>query len=215
MGRGGQYGFISAGGGTWFTNTLKLLKPGGRIWVKVPGAGFVGVGRVKGFSTPLTEFSINVGGQEFPASEILADGQAKATADSLGLLVGHGIAVALDGSVYSHWIPYVDPALLRCMSLALLPVPLKTLSVTIRDVLEVAPKDLDRRMRSVLDALMRERGFLRYSSHVAQVGRVRFVEVHILVPADFASRPPGPVDDIRWEIAAWRLRGRKLGLPWI
>ena len=31
-----KYGFISAGGGTWFTNTLKLLKPGDRIWVKIP-----------------------------------------------------------------------------------------------------------------------------------------------------------------------------------
>jgi hypothetical protein len=47
-----KYGFLSAGGGTWFTNTLKLLKPGDRIWVKIPGDGYVGVGRVTGFSTP-------------------------------------------------------------------------------------------------------------------------------------------------------------------
>ena len=42
-----EYGFISAGGGTWYTQTLKLLSPGDRIWVKIPGTGYVGVGRVQ------------------------------------------------------------------------------------------------------------------------------------------------------------------------
>ena len=121
---------------------------------------------------------------------------------SLALLVAYGIAVVLEGSTYSDWVPYVDPAVLLGMSLALLPVPLKTLFAAIRDVMEVAPQDLDQRVRSVLDALMRERGFLRYSSHVAQVGRVRFVEIHILVPTDFRVETVQAVDDIRREIAA-------------
>jgi predicted Co/Zn/Cd cation transporter (cation efflux family) len=121
---------------------------------------------------------------------------------SLALLVAYGIAVTLDGSAYSHWVPYVDPAVLLCMSLALLPIPLKTLLAAIRDVMEVAPKDLDQRVRSVLDALVRERGFVRYSSHVAQAGRVQFIEIHILVPADFRVETVQAVDDIRREIAA-------------
>lgn len=120
---------------------------------------------------------------------------------SLALLAAYGIAVALEGSAYNHWVPYVDPAVLLCMSLALLPIPLKTLFATIKDVLELAPKDLDRRVRSILDTLTRERGFLRYTSHVAQVGRVRFVEIHILVPADFRVETVQAVDDIRREIA--------------
>jgi cation diffusion facilitator family transporter len=101
---------------------------------------------------------------------------------SLALVTAYSIALALDRSAYSHWVPFVDPAVLLGMSLALLPIPLKTLFAAIRDVLEVAPNDLDQRVRSVLDSLMWERGFLRYSSHVAQVGRVRFIEIHILVP---------------------------------
>jgi hypothetical protein len=32
-----QYGFISAGGGAWYSRTLQLLNPGNRVWVKVPG----------------------------------------------------------------------------------------------------------------------------------------------------------------------------------
>lgn len=42
------YGFVSAGGGAWYSRTLSLLEPGGRIWVNVPKTGYVGVGIVKG-----------------------------------------------------------------------------------------------------------------------------------------------------------------------
>jgi len=43
-----QYGFICGGGGVWYSRTLRLLSPGDRVWVKVPDAGFVGVGRATG-----------------------------------------------------------------------------------------------------------------------------------------------------------------------
>jgi cation diffusion facilitator family transporter len=120
---------------------------------------------------------------------------------SLTLVAAYAIALVLARSDYSHLVPFVDPAVLLCMSLALLPIPLKTLFAAIRDVLEVAPNDLDQRVRSVLDSLMRERGFLRYSSHVARVGRVRFIEIHILVPPDFRVETVQAVDDMRREVA--------------
>ncbi len=41
-----KYGFISAGGGSWYTKTLSLLSPGDRIWVNIPHTGYVGVGIV-------------------------------------------------------------------------------------------------------------------------------------------------------------------------
>jgi len=43
-----NYGFFSAGGGQWFSRTLNLLEPGKRIWVNIPGTGYVGVGTVDG-----------------------------------------------------------------------------------------------------------------------------------------------------------------------
>ncbi len=42
-----KYGFISAGGGSWYSNTLKLLHVGDRIWVNIPHVGYVGVGIVR------------------------------------------------------------------------------------------------------------------------------------------------------------------------
>jgi hypothetical protein len=66
-----EYGFISAGGGSWYSNTLNLLKAGDRIWVKAPGYGFVGVGRVKGPAEPATDFKIKVDGRERPVLDAL------------------------------------------------------------------------------------------------------------------------------------------------
>lgn len=41
-----KYGFISAGGGTWYSQTLSYLRPGDRVWINIPGIGYVGVGKV-------------------------------------------------------------------------------------------------------------------------------------------------------------------------
>jgi hypothetical protein len=62
-----RYGFISGGGGTWYSNSLRMLAPGDRVWVKIPGAGFVGVGRVTGTRVAAKEFRID----ERPALDVL------------------------------------------------------------------------------------------------------------------------------------------------
>ncbi len=41
-----KYGFIYAGGGSWYTKTLSLLSLGDRVWVNIPHTGYVGVGIV-------------------------------------------------------------------------------------------------------------------------------------------------------------------------
>jgi hypothetical protein len=69
-----KYGFISAGGGLWYTKTLQLLDSGDRVWVKAPGYGFVGVCRVKGQSEPAATFRVKTSKGEKPALEVLKDG---------------------------------------------------------------------------------------------------------------------------------------------
>ena len=63
-----KYGFIPAGGGSWYTNTLKSLSPGDRVWVNVPGpTGYVGVGVVEEAAVPIDEFQVHDGaGGEAP-----------------------------------------------------------------------------------------------------------------------------------------------------
>lgn len=51
-----EHGFISAGGGRWYSKTLFMLKPGDRIWVNTPGVGYVGVATVTGHAIIADEF---------------------------------------------------------------------------------------------------------------------------------------------------------------
>ncbi len=64
-----EFGFICGGGGAWYSRTLQLLNPGDRVWVKVPGAGFVGVGRVTGRSQPASTFKVVTPNGEVPVLE--------------------------------------------------------------------------------------------------------------------------------------------------
>lgn len=64
-----EYGFICGGGGPWYSRTLQLLSPGDRVWVKVPGTGFVGVGEVTGSAQPASSFLVKSGSGEVPVLE--------------------------------------------------------------------------------------------------------------------------------------------------
>lgn len=54
-----QYGFISAGGGDWYTRSLQQVPEGARIWVCIPGSGYVGVGRTTGTARPMSESGLD------------------------------------------------------------------------------------------------------------------------------------------------------------
>ena len=66
-----RYRVISAGGKAWYSNTLNLLSPGDRIWVKAPKYGFVGVGKVKGKPVPAQEFTLPTPEGDKPALDVL------------------------------------------------------------------------------------------------------------------------------------------------
>lgn len=51
-----KYGFVSGGQGKWYSQTLKLLFPGSRVFVNIPKAGYVGVGEVKESAVPVKDF---------------------------------------------------------------------------------------------------------------------------------------------------------------
>lgn len=53
-----KYGFVSGGQGKWYSQTLKLLFPGSRVFVNIPKTGYVGVGLVKESAVPVTQFTV-------------------------------------------------------------------------------------------------------------------------------------------------------------
>lgn len=61
-----RYGFVSAGQGKWYSQSLKALDVGHRVFACVPGAGYVGVGTVTEQAVPASEFEVVVDGQAVP-----------------------------------------------------------------------------------------------------------------------------------------------------
>jgi cation diffusion facilitator family transporter len=100
---------------------------------------------------------------------------------SVALLAGFILAALLNRTSLQAWVPYLDPIMLLLIAVAVLPVPLTTVVRAMREVLQVAPDELDRKVKAAMDEITAQQGFLDYASHVAKIGRTLFVEIHVLV----------------------------------
>ena len=69
-----KYGFICGGGDAWYSRTLQLLDPGDRVRVKIPGPGFVGLGRVTDRAQRDRDFMVNTPEGEVRFSEVPRNG---------------------------------------------------------------------------------------------------------------------------------------------
>jgi hypothetical protein len=69
-----EFGFISAGGGEWYTKTLQQLEPGHRIFAYIPKGngvgGYVGVGEVTGKALLAEDFNVRRNGADAPYLEL-------------------------------------------------------------------------------------------------------------------------------------------------
>jgi len=54
-----RYGFVAAGGGSWYSEPLKKLEPGARIFAYQKGYGYVGYGIVTKPAQIATDFTVN------------------------------------------------------------------------------------------------------------------------------------------------------------
>ncbi|HYJ79008.1 MAG TPA: hypothetical protein VEW03_05380 [Longimicrobiaceae bacterium] len=61
-----RYGYVSAGQGLWYSQTLRKLAPETRIFVYLPQKGYVGVGIVREPAVPIREFTVDVEGERVP-----------------------------------------------------------------------------------------------------------------------------------------------------
>ena len=61
-----RYGFVSGGGGRWYSQSLGQLFPGARVFVNIPKTGFVGVGLVTAEAVPVRDFQVEVDGGSMP-----------------------------------------------------------------------------------------------------------------------------------------------------
>ncbi|MBC9935497.1 MULTISPECIES: hypothetical protein [unclassified Leucobacter] len=95
-----KYGFVSAGGGKFYTQTIRALPVGARVWVNIPQTGYVGVGVVTGAAMEFADAILDEPGEKLALSD-----QA---------LIGtytHSGATTVDDSewvVPAQWIGTVD-----------------------------------------------------------------------------------------------------------
>ena len=61
-----KYGFVSGGGGRWYSRTLGMLFLGARVFACIPNQGYVGVGIVQEPVKRVTDFTVTVNGEEVP-----------------------------------------------------------------------------------------------------------------------------------------------------
>jgi hypothetical protein len=95
-------GYLVAGGGSWYSRTLAMLDPGARIWVNVPGSGYVGVGVVTQRMQPVDEFTVlDEAGNDVPIIRV-----SKAAASLRPAMDDPDMA---DYLVRVEWTKTVDP----------------------------------------------------------------------------------------------------------
>ena len=78
-----KWGFISAGGGTWYSKTLGLLSEGDRIWVNIPHNGYVGVGIVTEKAAMAKDVAFLVNGEQKSFNQIDTKGNYLSHADNV------------------------------------------------------------------------------------------------------------------------------------
>jgi predicted Co/Zn/Cd cation transporter (cation efflux family) len=180
-------------------DAVKALTSGGHEVEYGRAALWAGILCVIGFSMTLFLRRRAIALQS-PMLEVDARSWVVSTFLSLGLLIGFAIAAALAGTAWQSWIPYLDAIALLSMALIMLPMPLIGLWRSMSDMLQVAPNQLDARVHSVMDDVLKEHQFLEYSSYIAKAGRGRFVEIHVLVTPE-TRMEIATVDAIRADVS--------------
>jgi len=120
---------------------------------------------------------------------------------SVGLLISFLTALLLKSQGYGEWAVYVDPLILILLALSMLAPAFKILRPALRDVLGIAPDQLDDKVREVMDAAQARHGFDDYVSYVQKHGRARFIEIHVVLPADYPMDSVATLDELREEIS--------------
>ncbi|GHC14655.1 cytochrome c551 [Kushneria pakistanensis] len=119
------------------------------------------------------------------------------------LIVAFALSLAIEHTAWARYTPYVDVVLLAVLTLCFLPVPVGIVIRAMKEVLLIAPRELDQQVHAVMETIMQREGFRHYYSHVARTGRGHFIEIHILTTPDFAAHEGvATLDDVRTQIGA-------------
>jgi len=120
---------------------------------------------------------------------------------SAALLITFAGAMAIADTEFAWTARYADSAVLAVLSAGFAFVPVKMLREAWADILQMAPTPLEEKVKTVMEAFISRHGLSTYSSYISRFGRATFIELHIVLPSDFALASVATLDDLRREIA--------------
>jgi predicted Co/Zn/Cd cation transporter (cation efflux family) len=129
-----------------------------------------------------------------------ARGWLMSAAITAALLVAFVIGLAIQGTSLEWMSPYVDPAVLALVCLAIFPIPLGAVRQALSEILLVTPVALKQHVDAVAQRIVERHGFLSYRAYVAKVGRGRQIELYFIVPPGWPARTLEEWDALRDEI---------------
>ncbi|MFS2323937.1 cation transporter [Brucella sp. H1_1004] len=116
------------------------------------------------------------------------------------LLIAFSIGYAIQGTQFDWIAPYIDPAVLALVCLAIIPMPIGTIRQALADMLLVTPLDLKQHVDEVAKQVVEHNGFKSYRAYVAKVGRGTQIELYFIVPAGQPAKKLEEWDALRDEI---------------
>ncbi|VVE77291.1 cation transporter [Pandoraea sputorum] len=117
-------------------------------------------------------------------------------------LIGFAVYDALPDDLRLVWARYVDSSVTILLSLLFVGVAIKLIRRNFGELLHVPPEE-NNPSGDIDQLLARERGplgILRFHTHVAQAGRLNFVDVCVLIDGDSPLRDVGRQDELRERI---------------
>lgn len=176
------------------------LLAGGRIVDFGPGALFTGV---NGAICLVMAAYIHRRSRRIESDLLRTDARAWLLGGtiSLGVCLSFLVCAVMVAADRNHLAPYVDPLILTVFAAFLLPLPLQTVWRSVREILQIAPPELDRAVREVAGRVAERHGFATFESHVLKVGRINFIEIGLVAPSGAMTRSFAELDAIRQEIA--------------
>lgn len=108
---------------------------------------------------------------------------------SVGMVVGFGAVIALNGTAWAGAGRYIDPAMVIAACVVLVPAPFGMVRSTLVELLEGAPgEQVQQPVRSAVDDVKRQFGLGDHHLRLAKAGRKLYVEVDFVVPEDYVVR---------------------------
>ncbi len=116
------------------------------------------------------------------------------------LLIAVAVGMLINGTSWAWLMPYVDPAVLILVSLALLPAPVPMLRGALAEIALIAPPELRATTERVAAQVGQEHGLDEHRVYLSQQGRGTYVEIVYHVPTGLPPRPLEEWDAIRAQL---------------